>query len=774
MVGIDVGLYDFDRHNAIYFFIVSPDEQIYLRYGGRDAASADSYLDLDSFVLALETGLERHARWKAGDLPARPRPAPLFPREIERLRTVEMERGRCVECHMIGDYLAVAQEAAGRLDKRRDMFRSPDIRTIGIHLDVPRGLVVERAEGPAAAGGLQPGDRITTLEGTEVLTFGDLLYVYDAVDRVGSRIDLTVERNGDREVALGITLPTRWWLSDIDYRYWSVDPVIFVTTTPLPEERRQALGLRADGFACEVSRVNPRAEVLALHDLQPGDVLYFGRRRGGRPGRRRLPAPSAAERHRRQRDDRRHRAQRRATGGHRTDAPPVLSKVVAIVRSSSMKTSTAIRTTCAAGLTLVASLGLQAEARGQSPARAEEVVWMGDEIAVTYAARLEGEWLVVEARHEPGWHTYAMDNVERAAAASGREAPETELPTRITPRSGLVLAAPWHQSEPLDLSDPDIRWHTWGFEGLAFFASRVVRADAGASIEIDAQACTDRLCAMVDGLRVAVTPGADPSVDPESLAAVPGAQGATGGAARLAEMDAFAERFHRGLDLECSGAVPITRLVEVMDPGRHRPRQMNWVMELDVDGDGIVELGEVALGLRENLRYQVARRMAGDVDGDDALDLREHSLFVPDPGAETNEMSVSAYQEKQFAAFDQNGDRKVSRDEIIAAFVEIYIGRHWGRMVLFHLARADRDGDGTLTRAELGNALAGAGGAPAPGAAVDRWVVEVASASPGTDDEARLVLAELPGPLSAAGASVERRAALEGPIAPLLTPTCRQ
>jgi len=50
---IDVGLFDFDWHHSIYFFIVSPDEQIYLRYGGRDAVSADSYLDLDSFTLAL-------------------------------------------------------------------------------------------------------------------------------------------------------------------------------------------------------------------------------------------------------------------------------------------------------------------------------------------------------------------------------------------------------------------------------------------------------------------------------------------------------------------------------------------------------------------------------------------------------------------------------------------------------------------------------------------------------------------------------------------------
>ena len=274
MVGIDVGLYDFDRHNAIYFFIVSPDERIYLRYGGRDSLSADSYLDLDSFVLALEAGLAEHERWQAGELPARARPAALFPRGMQRLREVELDRGRCVECHMIGDYAAVDKELAGTLDKPRDMFRSPDIRDVGIHLDVPRGLVVERAEGPARAAGLRSGDRIVGLAGTRVLTFGDLLHVYDAVERSATRLALTVERADAGRVGLAIDLPELWWFYDIGYRYWSIDPVTYLRATPLAEERKRALGLRPEGFACEVTRVNPRATVLGLHEIQPADIVY--------------------------------------------------------------------------------------------------------------------------------------------------------------------------------------------------------------------------------------------------------------------------------------------------------------------------------------------------------------------------------------------------------------------------------------------------------------------------------------------------------------------
>ncbi len=273
MKGIDIALFDYDRHNAIYFFILNADEQIYLRYGGRDAASADSYLDLDSLKIALRKGLELHERWQAGELPAPERPEPLYPREIELLAKKEIASGRCVECHMIGDYQAATLEQAGELDKRLVMFPSPDLKTLGIVLDVPRGLVVESAHGAAAEAGITSGDTIVGFEGEDVNTFGDLQYLLGKLPRDAETTALSISRVGDEIVELSLQLPKLWWVTDIGYRYWSIDPQYFFESKQLSPEDRADLDLPNDALACEITKINRRSQVLELHDLRVGDVI---------------------------------------------------------------------------------------------------------------------------------------------------------------------------------------------------------------------------------------------------------------------------------------------------------------------------------------------------------------------------------------------------------------------------------------------------------------------------------------------------------------------
>jgi len=119
---------------------------------------------------------------------------------------------------------------------------------------------------------------------------------------------------------------------------------------------------------------------------------------------------------------------------------------------------------------------------------------------VSYRARLTGDFLVIQATHEAGWHTYAMDNNLRAREKlAGKRSLGIDRPTEIVLAEGLELAGPWYQSVPKDLSKPELRWYSWGFEGQALFVAKVRRVGAGlASFEIRGQACSDAICKNID------------------------------------------------------------------------------------------------------------------------------------------------------------------------------------------------------------------------------------------------------------------------------------
>jgi len=119
---------------------------------------------------------------------------------------------------------------------------------------------------------------------------------------------------------------------------------------------------------------------------------------------------------------------------------------------------------------------------------------------VSYRARVSGEFLVVEVTHEPGWHTYAMDNKQRALEKlAGKKALSIDRPTEIELRQGLQLAGPWYQSLPKDLSKPELRSYTWGFEGQALLVAKIKLVGLGpGGITIRGQACSEATCKNVE------------------------------------------------------------------------------------------------------------------------------------------------------------------------------------------------------------------------------------------------------------------------------------
>jgi len=273
MDDVDIALFERDWINTLYYFILNSDEQIYLRYGGRDARSGETYLDLNSIELALEKGLDLHRKYQQGDLPKTERPKPRFPREIPPLVERTFAKNQCVECHLIGDFDLVDREQKGTLDKVKQLYRWPDIRALGIELDVPKGLLVKEVKDAAQTAGMKAGDIIAKVNGTSVWTYGDLQYFYDKVPRDATQVKITVDRAG-QIVDLPIVLRERWWLTDLRFRQLSVDPRSEFESRPLTSAERQKYDLRANGFSAEVARIGGFAQMLKVHELKIGDIVF--------------------------------------------------------------------------------------------------------------------------------------------------------------------------------------------------------------------------------------------------------------------------------------------------------------------------------------------------------------------------------------------------------------------------------------------------------------------------------------------------------------------
>ena len=68
MSEVDVGLFDFDFDTTFAVLAMNHEKQVYLRYGGRDSKSAESFVSTASFEKALTRGLTLHEKWQKGKL----------------------------------------------------------------------------------------------------------------------------------------------------------------------------------------------------------------------------------------------------------------------------------------------------------------------------------------------------------------------------------------------------------------------------------------------------------------------------------------------------------------------------------------------------------------------------------------------------------------------------------------------------------------------------------------------------------------------------------
>ena len=160
-------------------------------------------------------------------------------------------------------------------------------------------------------------------------------------------------------------------------------------------------------------------------------------------------------------------------------------------------------------------------------------VWAGDWSApvdvfhdttrcVTYRAKLEGGYLVVRAAHEPGWHSYSLDNQKRVdEKLAGKQALGVDRPTEVRLLSGLQLAGGWQQSEPKEKSQPELNLFGWIFEGETLLAAKVRSTGGLVKVNVHGQVCTEVHCKTVD-VTLSPRPGKDsPRPPPELKGLVP-------------------------------------------------------------------------------------------------------------------------------------------------------------------------------------------------------------------------------------------------------------
>jgi len=168
---------------------VSPEGQVYSRYGGRDSKDAENRLSLAGFRHTMESVLAEHAK-KAPQFAERTVEKPQYPRDMNIAK-----RG-CVHCHNVKEQQEIDLTKAGKWT--RDLvWRYPPPDNIGLIPDVDRGNVVKRLtpESPAAKAGLKPGDQLRSLNRVPIHSFGDALFALDRAPARGG-IDVAWERDG--------------------------------------------------------------------------------------------------------------------------------------------------------------------------------------------------------------------------------------------------------------------------------------------------------------------------------------------------------------------------------------------------------------------------------------------------------------------------------------------------------------------------------------------------------------------------------------------------
>src|SRR5713101_6847506 len=191
MRGVNLDIFDFDFDLTWAGFFLSPEEEVYGRYGGRDASSPDRRMSLTGLRYAMTQALKAHQSKSQIRNPISSYDSSFSVRSIPQTLADKSQRSTvdrypaaqrrasssCIHCHQVYDFRRESLQAEGkwRLD---EVWVYPLPENVGLSMDLDEGDRVQAVadQSPAYHAGLLTHDRLRRVNGIPIASIADVQY----------------------------------------------------------------------------------------------------------------------------------------------------------------------------------------------------------------------------------------------------------------------------------------------------------------------------------------------------------------------------------------------------------------------------------------------------------------------------------------------------------------------------------------------------------------------------------------------------------------------
>jgi hypothetical protein len=212
-----------------WFWLLSPQGQVYSVYGGQEQADVSSKVSLEQLAGALDRVVNHHydprrPGWNIdgpilpeGEPPTRVFDLPGWPSWAKQY--LDAGNSDCLRCHQVAQVERQPAIDARALDRQRDLNVWPLLENVGLKVEPTNGLIVKAVTPgrPAARAGIQPGDVLACAGGRRLFEHTDLRGVLHRGPRGAGEIEIWWLR-GDAVHHGTLVLPEGWRKTRLEWR----------------------------------------------------------------------------------------------------------------------------------------------------------------------------------------------------------------------------------------------------------------------------------------------------------------------------------------------------------------------------------------------------------------------------------------------------------------------------------------------------------------------------------------------------------------------------